>query len=64
EVLVTTHTDGAGDGIVIKAAPADVTHLGMGSPVTLEIDRDACLVFGQDGLRVPLRATARVAVDA
>ncbi|MGN8021198.1 ABC transporter ATP-binding protein [Phyllobacterium sp. 22229] len=64
EVLVTTQADGAGDGIVIKAAPADVAHLGAGSPVALQIDADACLVFGQDGLRVPLRATARIAVDA
>ncbi|MBA8879831.1 ABC transporter ATP-binding protein [Phyllobacterium myrsinacearum] len=64
EVLVTTEVDGVEDGLVVKAAPVDVVHLSAGAPVTLVIDKDACLVFGQDGLRVPLRAPAKVSVDA
>ncbi len=64
EVLVTTDVSGTEDGIVVKAAPADVAHLAAGSPVTLQVDKDACLVFGDDGLRVPLRNPVRVAVNA
>jgi multiple sugar transport system ATP-binding protein len=64
EVLVTTDVDGVEDGLVVKATPVDVAHLSAGAPVTLVIDKDACLVFGQDGLRVPLRTPARIAVDA
>ncbi|MHC1551579.1 ABC transporter ATP-binding protein [Phyllobacterium sp. K27] len=64
EVLVTADTTGVDEGLVVKAAPADVALLGVGSPVILQINKDACLVFGQDGLRVPLRTQARVSVDA
>lgn len=64
EVLVRADTAGIDEGLVVKAAPADVAHLGVGSPIILQIDKGACLVFGQDGLRVPLRTPARVAVDA
>ncbi|MEP7454214.1 ABC transporter ATP-binding protein [Phyllobacterium sp. SB3] len=64
EVLVTARAAGRDEGLIVKAAPADVAHLGAGSPVILQIDKGACLVFGQDGLRVPLRISARIAVDA
>ncbi|QND55008.1 ABC transporter ATP-binding protein (plasmid) [Phyllobacterium sp. 628] len=64
EVLVATHVAGTEDDLVVKAVPADIAHLAAGAPVTLQIDKDACLIFGQDGLRVPMRTPTRIAVDA
>jgi multiple sugar transport system ATP-binding protein len=64
EVLVFTRAAGGHNGITVKAAPADVTHIAPGAPVGLEVDAGACLVFGSDGLRVPLRAPLKMAVHA
>ncbi|CAN7551998.1 ABC transporter ATP-binding protein [Phyllobacterium sp. LjRoot231] len=64
EVLVFTRIAGSDSGITVKTAPADVAHIAPGAPVGLEIDAGACLVFGSDGLRVPLRASLKMAVDA
>ncbi|MBB2972879.1 ABC transporter ATP-binding protein [Mesorhizobium sp. RMAD-H1] len=55
EVIVFAEIAGIG-GFTVKAAPADVAHITAGMPVALEVDPGACLVFGKDGLRVPLRA--------
>ncbi|ATU93190.1 ABC transporter ATP-binding protein [Phyllobacterium zundukense] len=64
EVLVFTRLVGTDNGITVKAAPADVTHIASGARVCLEIDAGACLVFGSDGLRVLLRAPLKMAVHA
>jgi len=55
EVIVFTRIDGSEGSFTVKAAPQDVAHVAAGMPVTLEVDPGACLVFGKDGLRVPLR---------
>jgi multiple sugar transport system ATP-binding protein len=64
EVLVTVTMAGMEDDLIVKVAPADIAHLGVGSPIILQIDQGACLVFSQDGSRLPLRIPARVPVDA
>jgi multiple sugar transport system ATP-binding protein len=64
EVLVFTQVAGSTTGITVKAAPADAAHLAPGAPIGLEVDPGACLVFGSDGSRVPLRAPIKIAVPA
>ncbi len=64
EVIVFAQVAGCAPGITVKAAPSDVRHITSGAPVRLHVEPDACLVFGGDGTRIPLRAPAKIAEHA